>query len=817
MASASFKVKPLVLAVSSIISMLPAAQAVPVPTSIVISDTNTTGLSLNSATYDSLSSVSITDTGAIETSAYYGIVNNTTIGILSNAGTISAYHGIFNTSSIGDIVNSGDIKAVDVAIWGVGGEIGNISNTGKISGGVGVAVQSGSTLGLLNNEGTIDANYVGIYISGGGAVSALTNSGVINTNGDAIYNSQGTLDSITNSGAIQGNITSSSGLTLKGGSDVTFGTLTGYQNSGQGYIYISNGDLVFASGNTYLNDNIKVINGAVLNQASVLQINNIVNISGDYKQKSDASLLIGIADNALATGDINTDSGYGRLVVDGVANIASGSSVSLVKLGTYGFAQGQRYVVVQANTGSQYNASDLNYSASGYTGVLKGEQVADSVNGAQTDLVITLAAPENNSGGSTGGNTGGSTGENTGGHTGGDTGGNTGGNTGGGDTGGSTDPISHATTSNARSAFSGLFNYPGTRADLLNLFNASAALGNSAEANRAGAQLSPAGVAGASVKASEAPTNAVLNVISQRSDVVRAAPTSGVATGEGDSGIAMWGRGFGGVASLDDSADASGYDARFGGLLIGADSAVSDQLRLGGVVSYAGTAVDSTGDNSGSKVNIKSYGVFGYASFDAQPWYVDFSTGVVRHQYDSTRHIDFTGFSGDATGSFNGTQYIVSGQTGYPFQLGSSATTLTPIAGLTYSVLHQDGYSEDGGNGAGLTVDGATSTSLKSDLALKLEHSFKTPVGDVVPFAQAGWRHEFHDDALQSLASFSADATGSTSFVSTGAKPVRDTALFSVGTSLVSSDSLSLSVAYTGEAAGNYDSHSGNLLVRWQF
>ena len=46
---------------------------------------------------------------------------------------------------------------------------------------------------------------------------------------------------------------------------------------------------------------------------------------------------------------------------------------------------------------------------------------------------------------------------------------------------------------------------------------------------------------------------------------------------------------------------------------------------------------------------------------------------------------------------------------------------------------------------------------------------------------------------------------------------MRQTALCSVGTSLVSGDSLNLSVAYTGEAAGNYDSHSGNLLVRWQF
>ena len=751
MASASFKVKPLVLAVSSIISMLPAAQAGQLDT-ITVSTTQVGGLHLSSDDFASLSLVTITNTGVlngVSGNGGIGLENFVTIGSVVNEGTVTGTHGIFNYSSINQLTNAGTISGPALAINNIG-SIGTLKNTGLISGGV----------YAINSQGAI-------------------------TNG------------IENSGVIQGNIfydSSAGPLNISGGSGSTFGTLTGYLPGSMGSISSNGNPVVFTAGNLLLNDNIytegELGYGSVINLASALQVNNTIKIVGSYQQYEDGNLLIGVADGAIATGNTDTDSGYGRLRVSGDAYIEKGSRVSLVKLGSYNFAQGQRYVVIQATgSGTNYNASDLNYSASGYTGVLKGEQVTDSANSALTDLLITLGSAANGSGN----------------------------NSGSGPDIISTDPISHATTSNARSAFSGLFNYPGTRADLLNLFNASAALGNSAEANRAGAQLSPAGVAGASVKASEAPTNAVLNVISQRSDVIRAAPASGVATGEGDSGIAMWGRGFGGVASLDDSAEASGYDARFGGLLIGADSAVSDQLRLGGVVSYAGTAVDSTGDNSGSKVNIKSYGVFGYANFDAQPWYVDFSTGVVRHQYDSTRHIDFTGFSGDATGSFNGTQYIVSGQTGYPFQLGSSATTLTPIAGLTYSVLHQDGYSEDGGNGAGLTVDGATSTSLKSDLALKLEHSFKTPVGDVVPFAQAGWRHEFHDDALQSLASFSADASGSTSFVSTGAKPVRDTALFSVGTSLVSSDSLSLSVAYTGEAAGNYDSHSGNLLVRWQF
>jgi hypothetical protein len=53
-------------------------------------------------------------------------------------------------------------------------------------------------------------------------------------------------------------------------------------------------------------------------------------------------------------------------VVSGGALIASGSSVTLKATNSYGFATGQRYVVVQAATNdTNYNASTLRYSAIG--------------------------------------------------------------------------------------------------------------------------------------------------------------------------------------------------------------------------------------------------------------------------------------------------------------------------------------------------------------------------------------------------------------------------------------------------------------------
>ena len=150
-------------------------------------------------------------------------------------------------------------------------------------------------------------------------------------------------------------------------------------------------------------------------------------------------------------------------------------------------------------------------------------------------------------------------------------------------------------------------------------------------------------------------------------------------------------------------------------------------------------------------------------------------------------------------------------------QLGSSGALLTPLAGVTYSLLNQDGYTESGGNGAGLTVDSATSTSLKSDFGFKLEKSFEVSSGIVHPFMQLGWRHEYHDTALQSVANFSADSSGATSFATQGLRTAADSGVWSVGAMMVGKHNLSLTLKYTGEAARNYQSHTGNVQLRWQF
>jgi outer membrane autotransporter protein len=294
---------------------------------------------------------------------------------------------------------------------------------------------------------------------------------------------------------------------------------------------------------------------------------------------------------------------------------------------------------------------------------------------------------------------------------------------------------------------------------------------------------------------------------------------SGVSTGESASSTGLWGQGFGGTSRLGERDDVAGYHAHYSGMLLGADAALNDSWRAGGLFSYTNTTVNNDGDNTGSSAAVKSYGLFGYATYTGSPWYVDLSLGAVQHQYDTTREVNFPGFSSTAKGQHDGMQYIASVLAGYPINLGSmmANTVLTPIAGLTYSTLRQDSYTEKDGGAAALHVSADNIGSLKSDLGAKLERSFATPYGRVMPSAQLTWRHEYRDNGLQSVANFAADTSGATSFTTTGAKAIADTGVMSLGVKLMQSQNLSVGVEYTLEAASGYAANTGDVQVRWDF
>lgn len=713
------------------------------------------------------------------------LLNRDKIGTLNNNQLMHGQgNGISNASlsSIGTLNNSGTISSDNQAAISNSGVITALNNKvgGQIKGGISNNVDG--EIVTLDNKGTIagsttSAGSYGLYSEGN--IGSLNNSGLITSPVDAIFLDAGaTMGTFTNSGTVAGRIINASGaaMFINGGNGTTFGLLTGY-SGGKGTADIGQIDsvgshVIFGTGNQLLNDHINVGSGKYVgNLGGVLQVNNHINITGDYVQAAAATLNIGAASGAVSNGE-STDLGYGRLIVSGSANIDAGSSVMLKNVGSYRFANGQRYLVVQASaTGTNYNEGSLHYGATGFNGTVSGSSITD---GGHQLLLLTLDGGTQNL----------------------------------------------ATNGNSQAVLNGLFNYTGTDSSLLSVFNPAAALSSSEESNRAGAQLSPTAGRSSVAGASNAVGQQVNNIAFSRLDGGPTTPgSSGVSGGDAARDIGMWAQAFGGKASADEREGVAGYHASYAGLLFGADTALNDQWRAGGLFNYASTSVSNDGNNAGSYARVNSYGVTGYAGYKGEPWYLNMSVGAMRSDVKAHRVVDIVGFNGVANSNYHGSQYIAAVQAGYPLNIDTvlPGAVLTPLAGLTYSSLRQDGYTETGGNGAALTVGSSSTHSVKSDLGVKLERAYKTSQGVLKPIVQLLWRHEYSDTRLQSVANFAADTSGATSFVTQGPKPVKDTGVLSLGATLLRNDNLSLSVNYTLEQGGGYTSQTGSLLARWRF
>ncbi len=785
----------------------------------------------NQGTIDNLTNAGLIAFTPSENNIYSGqnsaIFNNGTIGTLHNTGTIDGgtsddydRSGIYNKGTINTLINDNKINGSFTGIYSNGG-ISEIVNNGEISG-----KSNGMYLWNYYNQSAA------VHIVNNGLLTGSKFALLVGSN-----NSDGA--TLTNTGDIAGNIFALNGtpLIINGGTTTT-GTLAGIDGATGTLI---GSDIIFGSGSLLLNDNIvtsmheyglmslqmsdesPASNGTVVNEAASLQVNNSINIAGDYHQKAAATLISGVSDLTDARGDLLADTGYGRLNVSGNAIVDAGSSIKLLRTGsTYQFAEGQRYVVINA-TGAEtdYHADRLNYKALGYRGTVNGS-VYDATDSKA--LVLTLGAepvviapvepqPE--------------------------------------PTPEVTPPVvtepdvttpivtvptpptppaeptpaqptkrGYATIPSATAALGGLARYSGIASpQLLDLYNASLAIEGKQEANRAGERLSTSQNLNTSSAATVA-TSTAQAVVGAHIDAVRnpqASGVSGVATGDDyANNWIVWGQPFGGYARQDSTDNVSGYTAKFGGLIIGADRALGDDWRLGAALNYSNTSVHGKDNLSGNNSTADNYGVIGYAGYTGNPWYLNLSAGLNRQNYSSVRRADFTGFSGAAHGKFNGQSITLQSELGYPITLPADVV-LTPLAGLTYGYQHVDGYSETGGNGMALDVSSTHSQSVMSDIGARIEKTFATGMGNLTPFAQVSWIHQYDNRQVSSHATYAADAIGETSFITKGASPVEDMAGVAVGTTLYNANDLSLDARYDLQAGDHYQAHTFSLRLRKSF
>ena len=219
--------------------------------------------------------------------------------------------------------------------------------------------------------------------------------------------------------------------------------------------------------------------------------------------------------------------------------------------------------------------------------------------------------------------------------------------------------------------------------------------------------------------------------------------------------------------------DAPATRATTANVVAGADWRVTDHARIGVFGGYAYTRGNL--DELGSTTKISTRSVGGYAGWQAAGWFANVVGLYGWSDYDNVRA---------ALGSLNtskndGTHYTVRGTVGTDLRVGG--WVVTPEAGLQYTRVSTDGFTEAGGVTA-LNVAADSSESLRSSLGARFAYDYRINGGVLTPEFRLAWLHEFSDGVRGINASFT-DITLPGSFVTATGSALRDRGVIGTGVS----------------------------------
>lgn len=260
---------------------------------------------------------------------------------------------------------------------------------------------------------------------------------------------------------------------------------------------------------------------------------------------------------------------------------------------------------------------------------------------------------------------------------------------------------------------------------------------------------------------------------------------SGGAAGDGpddplrDSPLGFFVQGRFNGGDRDGTREERGYRFTSGGLTVGADYRVTDQLVLGLAFGYDGTSSVFSRD-SGAMDTDSYHGSFYGSYYLPQDFYVDWIGNFTRHDYDMKRNIRYSGFSSRARSNPEGNQYGFAVSFGK--DLAISEWTLNPYLRMEYAKLQIDAYQEKGGGGLGLAFSSQDDHSLTTDLGAQIGRSFSLPWGVLTPSVRFEWEHQYQNGSRDIRGRFVDAAPGTGGFTISNSVPDRD--YFNLGGSL---------------------------------
>jgi uncharacterized protein with beta-barrel porin domain len=218
--------------------------------------------------------------------------------------------------------------------------------------------------------------------------------------------------------------------------------------------------------------------------------------------------------------------------------------------------------------------------------------------------------------------------------------------------------------------------------------------------------------------------------------------------------------------SQNSTLNQTGYSYTLGGLTLGADYRLQDNLLVGLATGYSNSSAGFYG--SGGSATTNTVPLNAYAAYFPGKLYAYGSLGYAFNLYDLNRNLNFNGINRNAASSTTGNQLNLYGETGYDLTL--SRFILTPSATLTYSGLWVGGFTEAGAGALNLKVAPQSANSVQTGIGGRVTMPMKVGSIKVVPQGYAFFQHEFANGSRRlssslaqgsSTLSWQTDATGS--------------------------------------------------------
>src|SRR5579862_1352418 len=195
--------------------------------------------------------------------------------------------------------------------------------------------------------------------------------------------------------------------------------------------------------------------------------------------------------------------------------------------------------------------------------------------------------------------------------------------------------------------------------------------------------------------------------------------------------------GHGQYVDVNGNTNAAGYHFDSGGVTLGIDRMVCDNLSVGVTGDYTGTKATLINDGSVT-VNSGRLGVYG--TWFGQNSYVEGLLGGGYNDYSTER----AGLGGKASGHATGGDFDTMLGTGYYFRTGN--LLFGPAASVHYAYAQVNQFTETGSM-APLTLEDNSSQSFLTDLGARVAYQGSFRGLGMRPELQLGWQHQYLDDS----------------------------------------------------------------------